>query len=97
MRGRFFIISLVGTVSLLAGCVSPILAPGAADVRIVSSASDVAGCTAVGNFRQPPDRIVDPRNVAIGDGGNTLFVTERGGNSADPNTIITGVVYRCPK
>ncbi len=65
------------TLLLLAGCAAPVLAPGAADVQIVRSAADVAAFTAVGNLRQPPGEFDDPRNVIVGLGGNTLFVTQQ--------------------
>jgi hypothetical protein len=83
---------------VLASCAAPVLAPGAADVKIVRSAEDVAVCTAVGNFRQPPGEFVDPRNEIVGLGGNTLLVTEEGiGIAAGPRTIVAGVAYRCQK
>jgi hypothetical protein len=89
--------SLAATLLLLAGCVAPVLAPGAADVKIVRSATDVAAGTPVGNFRQPPDQFVDPRNVLVGLGGNTLFVTQQTiGIAAGPRTIVAGVAYHCP-
>lgn len=85
------------TLLLLTGCVTTALAPGAADVKIVRSAADVAACTAVGNFRQPPGEFVDPRNVIVGLGGNTLFVTEQGvGIAAGTRSIVAGVAYHCP-
>jgi hypothetical protein len=88
---------LAATLLLLAGCVTPALAPGASDVKIVRNAADVAACTAVGNFRQPPGEFVDPRNEIVGLGGNTLFVTEQTiGIAAGPRTIVSGVAYHCP-
>lgn len=88
------VLSLVAAATLLqlAGCVTTALAPGAADVRVVRSAADVASCTAVGNVRQPPDLNADMRNMTVGVGGNTLFVTEE-----STNLIRAGVAYRCPK
>ncbi len=77
---------------LLAGCVTTTLAPGAADVRIARSEAEIASCTAVGNVRQPPDQNVDMRNLTVGVGGNTLFVTE-----TVMGTVMAGVAYRCPK
>jgi len=76
---------------LLTGCVSTQLAPGAADVKIVRTSADVASCTAVGNVRQPPDQNVDMRNLTVGVGGNTLFVTEE-----FLGIVKSGVAYRCP-
>ncbi|HEV2703659.1 MAG TPA: hypothetical protein VGV09_18685 [Steroidobacteraceae bacterium] len=88
---------MAATLLLLSGCAAPVLAPGAADVKIVRRATDVAACTAVGNFQQPAGEFVDPRNVIIGLGGNTLFVTQqRIGIAAGPRTIVSGVAYRCP-
>jgi len=83
----------------LAGCVTvttTTLAPGAASVRIVRSDADVASCTAVGNVRQPPDQNVDLRNLTVGVGGNTLFVTESVGTPPlSGNTVVSGIAYRC--
>jgi hypothetical protein len=83
------------TALMLSGCVTPTtaLAPGAAAVRIVRSEADVASCTAVGNVRQPPDQNVDMRNLTVGVGGDTLFVTEGLSNGY----IAAGVAYRCSK
>jgi len=88
------VLSLIVAASLLlpAGCVTTALAPGAADVQTVRSAADVASCTAVGNVRQPPDQNVDMRNLTVGVGGNTLFVTEEASG-----IVKAGVAYRCPK
>jgi hypothetical protein len=79
---------------MLAGCITntTALAPGAASVRIVRSEADVASCTAVGNVRQPPDLSADMRNLTVGVGGNTLFVTEEASGF-----VKAGVAYRCPK
>jgi hypothetical protein len=74
---------------LVSGCVRP-LAPGAEQVKITRNTGDVAGCAAVGNL----DTINtgdDPRNQAIGLGGNVVFDTR-------PSAVfglMTGVVYRC--
>jgi hypothetical protein len=80
---------------MLSGCVTPTtaLAPGAAAVRIVRSEADVASCTAVGNVRQPPDQVLDMRNLTVGVGGDTLFVTDGLSNGY----IAAGVAYRCSK
>jgi hypothetical protein len=97
MRRDVLSLSLAATLWLLAGCVTPALAPGAADVKIVRSAADVAACTAVGNFIQPTGEFIDPRNVIVGLGGNTLFVTQQTlGIAAGPRNIVSGVAYRCP-
>ena len=74
---------------LLTGCVTP-LAPGADQVRVTHNAADVAGCTAVGNLEPS----ADPRNQAVGLGGNVVFATNRfvGGVVIG---AYTGVVYRC--
>jgi hypothetical protein len=94
------VLSLIAaaTLLLLAGCVAPALAPGAADVKIVRNTADVAACTAVGNFRQPSSEFVDPRNVIVGLGGNTLFVTQQTvGIAAGPRSIVAGIAYHCQK
>ena len=82
-------------VLMLGGCVTPTtaLAPGAAAVRIVRSEADVASCTAVGNVKQPPDQVLDMRNLTVGVGGDTLFVTDGLSNGS----IAAGVAYRCSK
>ena len=97
MQRAVLSLPLAATLVLLAGCAAPVLAPGAADVKIVRSAADVTSCTAVGNFQQPPGGFVDPRNVIVGLGGNTLFVTqETKGIVAGPRIIVSGVAYHCP-
>jgi hypothetical protein len=82
---------------LLAACVT--LAPGADKVRITKQASEVSGCTAVGNVNtlgdaQGPSQIADSstelRNQAVGLGGDTIFVT-----SATLGVPNQGVAYRC--
>jgi hypothetical protein len=81
----------------LAACVT--LAPGAEKVFITKQASDVSGCTPVGNVNtlgdvQGPSQIADSsaelRNQAVGLGGNTIFVT-----SATLGVPNQGVAYRC--
>jgi|ERR1700692_2930510 hypothetical protein len=83
---------------MLAGCITntTALAPGAASVRIVRSEADVASCTAVGNVRQPPDQNVDMRNLTVGVGGDTLFVTESLSQLGN-DYVKSGVAYRCSK
>jgi hypothetical protein len=95
LRRDLLTMVLATTVLILTGCVVPTtaLAPGAAAVRIVRNQDDVAACTPVGNVRQPPDQNVDMRNLTVGVGGDTLFVTEGLSN----NYIVAGVAYRCSK
>jgi len=83
---------------MLAGCITntTALVPGAVSVRIVRSEADVASCTAVGNVRQPPDQNVDMRNLTVGVGGDTLFVTESQ-SQFGVDYIKSGVAYRCSK
>ncbi len=73
-------------------CVSTPQAPGADLVKITRSAADVAGCTAMGNidFRAG----ADPRNLAVGLGGNVVFDTTPSAAAAVGNWT-TGIVYRC--
>jgi hypothetical protein len=81
------------TTTLAAGCVTTTLAPGAAQVRIVHTPSDVAGCKAVGNVGgELPKSFADAQNLTVGLGGNTLFVTKQdfGGS------FLNGVAYQCP-
>jgi hypothetical protein len=82
--------------SLLTGCVTVALAPGAEKVRLTSNSQDVTTCTAVGNVRVPADEHAqnpfadnnELRNQAIGLGGNTVFITN--------GVLGEGVAYRCP-
>ncbi len=94
-------LAATATAFLLASCAvtTTTLAPGAASVRIVRSEADVSSCTAVGNVRQPPDQSVDMRNLTVGIGGDTLFVTEETKNTVGLATdyIQSGVAYRCAK
>jgi hypothetical protein len=89
MAVRFLYAVTIAT--LITGCVTATLAPGAAQVKIVRSASDVAGCTAVGNVAPDSQRLEDPRNLTVGLGGNTFLIT-----SEALGTILNGVAYRCP-
>lgn len=95
----------LATALMLTGCITTTtaLAPGAESVRIVRGQADVSSCTAVGNVRQPPDENVDIRNLTVGVGGDTLFVTEEltpTAGTGSPNVytyIKSGVAYRCSK
>ena len=83
--------------ALITSCVAIVLAPGAAQVRIVRTATDVSACTAVGNvvptLPDTPNSVGngDARNITVGLGGNTLFVTQEFGGR-----VIKGIAYRCP-
>jgi len=91
MKARCLAILLLGVATISGGCVTTALAPGAAQVRMVRDASSVSGCTAVGNVATGPEARVDVRNLAVGLGGNTVFVT------AETFGVVTdGVAYRCP-
>jgi hypothetical protein len=79
--------------TLTAGCVTTALAPGAAQVKIVRKAADVAACTAVGNVSANVQGAAeDARNLTVGLGGNTIFVTTENLTGI----IYSGVAYRCP-
>lgn len=93
-------LAAVATALTLAGCLvtTNVLAPGAAAVRVVRSEADIASCTAAGNVRQPPDQNVDMRNLTVGVGGDTLFVTEETKRVVGSyDYIVAGVAYRCSK
>jgi hypothetical protein len=91
--------SALGVVlTLLGGCASPALAPGADKVLLTQKAADVANCKAVGNINpnQGPKGTTfstptDFRNQAIGFGGNTVFVTNQ-----YMGAPVEGVAYLCP-
>ena len=85
----------LASVSLLTGCVTSALAPGADKVHLTTDARDVTACTAVGNVigvqsNNPlrDNAISEMRNQTIGLGGNTVFVTD--------GELGEGVAYRCP-
>ena len=90
----------------LAGCVVPgqmILAPGADQVRITKSPSDVSGCVAVGTVDSRPelDSEIYMRNHTVGHNGDTLLITydpsDQQGKLLANGAIETGVEYRCGK
>jgi hypothetical protein len=74
------------------GCVSTPQAPGAAQVTITRNAADVAGCTAMGNINVTAGG--EPRNQAVGLGGNVVFDTTPSLAVALGNWT-TGIVYHC--
>jgi hypothetical protein len=48
------------------------------------------------DHEQPPDQNVDLRNVTVGVGGATLFVTEAVGNPPLSGIkVVSGIAYRC--
>ena len=73
-------------------CVSAPQAPGADLVKITRSAADLAGCAAMGNIDFSAGG--EPRNLAVGLGGNVVFDTTPSGAAALGNWT-TGIVYRC--
>ena len=86
-------------VTLLCGCATPALAPGAGQVQLTQKADDVIQCTAVGNINPARDAKggttfstpAEFQNQAIGLSGNTVFITKQ-----YMGAPIEGVVYRCP-
>ena len=78
---------------LLSGCAAAPLAPGAEQVRITRNAADVVGCAAAGNL-DPSKNTDDPRNQAVGLGGNVVFDT-RSSPAVTMGAVMSGVVYRC--
>jgi hypothetical protein len=88
---RILPLHVLTVTTLTASCVTTALAPGAAQVKIVRNAADVAACTAVGNVVPDAQKLQDARNLTVGLGGNTIFVT-----SESFGTILNGVAYRCP-
>ena len=91
-------VSLLSVCAIFLGaCVTA--APGADKVRMTKNASNVSGCTAVGNVDplgapEGPSQIADSstvlRNKAVGLGGNVIFIT-----SATLGVPDQGVAYRC--
>jgi hypothetical protein len=88
------------TATLIVGCTTVVVAPGADKVRLTGKATDVATCKAVGNIKTPE---VSPglvsiayaetqfRNLAVGLGSDVALVTE--GSVSVP---VAGIGYRCP-
>jgi hypothetical protein len=76
--------------ALTSGCVTYAPAPGADQVRLIRSPTDVTACTAVGNVDWQRGN-ADVLNLTVGLGGNALFVTSESGGM-----VLTGVAYRCP-
>lgn len=92
---RILMSSLVG----LTACTPFVLAPGAEQVKLTTTAADVADCTPVGNIRTPKDEggVIDTnravgqmKNQAVGLNGNVAFVTE--GGLVMPTAAVA---YRC--
>ena len=85
--------------TLIVGCATVVVAPGADKVRLTSKAADVVACKAVGNIKTPE---VSPglvsiayaetqfRNLAVGLGSDIALVTE--GSVSVP---VEGIGYRC--
>jgi hypothetical protein len=87
-RARMGIVLL----SLVASACVATLAPGAAQVKMTRNPADVAGCTAAGNIALASGG--DPRNQAVGLGGNVVFDTTPAVDAALGNWT-TGIAYRC--
>jgi hypothetical protein len=85
--------------TLIVGCATVVVAPGADKIRLTVNAADVTTCKAVGNIKTPE---VSPglvngfyaekqfRNLAVGLGSDVALVTE--GTVSIP---VTGIGYRC--
>ena len=87
------------TATLVVGCTTVVVAPGADKVRLTSKAADVAACKPVGNIKTPeasPGLVSIPyaetqfRNLAVGLGSDVALVTE--GSVSIP---VAGIGYRC--
>ncbi len=87
------LVTLLLPVVLACGCAAAPLAPGAQQVKVTRNAADVTGCTAVGNL-DTVKTSDDPRNQAVGLGGNLVFDT-RPSPAVTMGAPMTGVVYRC--
>jgi hypothetical protein len=92
---------LFATVSatLIVGCTTLTVAPGADKVRVTGNAADVTTCKPVGNIKVPEvsPGLVSPfvaqtqfRNLAVGLGSDVALVTQ--GSVSVP---VTGIGYRC--
>jgi hypothetical protein len=89
---------LAASILLLTACMVA-RAPGSDQVKLTTSAADVASCTAVGNVRpagggglsEVDNAPIQFRNDVVGLGGNVGLVTE--GLLGVP---AAGIAYRCP-
>ncbi len=77
----------------LSACVAYTPAPGSERVKMTSRPADVQSCKAVGNIdgRKVGGNEMAMRNEVVGDGGDTLFITD-----PDVGGMI-GIAYRCAK
>jgi hypothetical protein len=87
------------TATMILGCATLVVAPGADKVRLTVNAADVTSCKPVGNIKTPE---VSPglvngayaqtqfRNLAVGLGSNVALVTQ--GSVSVP---VTGIGYSC--
>jgi hypothetical protein len=92
MKWIFGAVAVVVIGSVVSGCTTLVLAPGAEQINVTQLATDVAGCRAVGNVISeagPLDLDTELRNKTLGFGGNVLFVTRKLGPANE------GVAYRC--
>ena len=85
---------------ILVGCGTVVVAPGADNIRLTVTASDVTACKPVGNIKTPAnsDGLVSMsyaetqfRNLAVGLGSNVALVTQ--GSVSIPGA---GIGYICP-
>jgi hypothetical protein len=85
---------LIISITLVVGCVTSTLAPGASQVRVTRSASDVASCKAVGNVGTDLFKsLEDAQNITVGLGGNALLITKENLTG----TLYSGIAYNCPQ
>lgn len=85
MKHMAYVSSVAMLGAIMSGCV--MAAPGADQVKITRSASDVAACKAVGNISAESMNNLDPhvaQNKAVGLGANVVLNTGGG-----------GVAYKC--
>jgi hypothetical protein len=74
---------------MVSGCglPSPVMAPGAEDVKITRNPADVAGCTPAGNIDyESMTNLYATQNKAVGYNANVVL-----------NTVSGGIAYRCEK
>lgn len=73
----------------LAACETVTPVPGADRVKFTSVPVEVETCKPVGNVRPMGRDEAKMRNAVVGDGGDTLLITDR--------LAMSGVAYRCAK
>jgi hypothetical protein len=94
LHTRIVVIPVALALGLISCVVAVPPAPGSEQVRLTRNASEVSSCSPVGKIKvtaSGSNARTEFRNVVVGFGGNTGFVT-----SGPTWTPVEGIAYRCP-